>query len=133
MKAPATATPNIESDQTRGLRTRTVAGVGSVNSERPKSAVVQIRTAPQKGASGATREREPSSPFYRSTHPSNQLAARKPHGRDCPDRCSQCLGAPVRHVVIDEQRHVMLIDGKVVRDAATPTLVTAYPTRKRKG
>jgi hypothetical protein len=44
-----------------------------------------------------------------------------------------CLGSPVRRVTTDLERHVHLIDGKVVRDAKTPTLVTAYPTRKRKG
>lgn len=32
----------------------------------------------------------------------------KPHGRDCPDRCSQCLGAVARRVSID----ATMIDGQ---------------------
>lgn len=34
----------------------------------------------------------------------------KPHGRDCPDRCSQCIGAPVQRITIDVAE--LLIDGK---------------------
>ena len=34
----------------------------------------------------------------------------KPHGRDCPDRCSQCLGAPVRVVTNDGPE--LLVDGE---------------------
>lgn len=34
----------------------------------------------------------------------------KPHGRDCPDRCSQCLGAPARRVASDGP--VITIDGQ---------------------
>lgn len=53
------------------------------------------------------------------------------HGRDCPDRCSICLGVTPRKVTLDEKRHLLLLDGKPVRDAKTPTLVTAYPIRKK--
>ena len=33
----------------------------------------------------------------------------KPHGRDCPDRCSQCLGAVPRRVSLDGT--ALTIDG----------------------
>lgn len=36
----------------------------------------------------------------------------KPHGRDCPDRCSQCLGAPAR---------IIANDGPVITIDAQPT------------
>lgn len=34
----------------------------------------------------------------------------KPHGRDCPDRCSMCRGAPVRRV--DAAAGTLTIDGQ---------------------
>jgi len=43
----------------------------------------------------------------------------KPHGRDCPDRCSICLGVTPRKV--EQDLDVILIDGKPVRAIASPT------------
>lgn len=44
------------------------------------------------------------------------------HGRDCPERCSICLAAPVRHV--DIVNGAVLIDGQ-------PTGRTVDPERER--
>lgn len=37
----------------------------------------------------------------------------KPHGRDCPERCSICLSAPAR--VITQRGAELLIDGEPAR------------------
>jgi hypothetical protein len=44
----------------------------------------------------------------------------KPHGRDCPHACSQCLAAPVHRVTLVDGR--VLVDGRPERagDPETP-------------
>lgn len=40
------------------------------------------------------------------------------HGRDCPKRCSLCLGVPARRV--QQRDDVLVIDGVEVRAIAPP-------------
>jgi len=43
----------------------------------------------------------------------------KPHGRDCPDRCSQCR-TDVRARKVEQLGELILIDGEVARPIAEP-------------
>ena len=53
----------------------------------------------------------------------------KPHGRDCPDRCSICIGAVPRKVEQDED--VLLVDGVPIRAIAGP--LESYRNYRKRG
>lgn len=55
----------------------------------------------------------------------------KPHGRDCPDRCSQCKGATPRVVTQDGDR--LLVDGDPVpnRGVELPVDFVQVPREQR--
>lgn len=54
----------------------------------------------------------------------------KPHGRDCPSKCSLCLGAAVQRV--EQQGPELLIDGEPVREIAPPIEPNAHQPRKQR-
>jgi hypothetical protein len=55
----------------------------------------------------------------------------KPHGRDCPDRCSQCRAdAAVR--VVTQLDDVLLVDGVAVREIAPVVEPNAHQPRKQR-
>jgi hypothetical protein len=51
------------------------------------------------------------------------------HGRDCPNRCSMCLGAPARIVSVD----ATTIDGQPSGRASDPTITSRSYYARRGG
>jgi hypothetical protein len=58
------------------------------------------------------------------------IAPARPHGRDCPDRCSICLGAAARIVAL--KSGAVVIDGELTDRATQPDPSAArYPRRPK--
>lgn len=58
------------------------------------------------------------------------LRADKPHGRDCPDRCSICLGVPVRR--IEQVGGELTIDGVTARPVEPPRMPFGRDFKRRR-
>lgn len=57
-------------------------------------------------------------------------AIARPHGRDCPDRCSICLGAAAR--IVGLKAGTVVIDGELTDRATQPAASAARYPRGRK-
>lgn len=54
----------------------------------------------------------------------------KPHGRDCPDRCSQCAGVTPQR--IEQVGGELLIDGVTARPVEPPKVPFGRDYRRRR-